>query len=379
MACNVVSFILDNRDSGGNILNLIIVLFPVLLFLAFLENFLHQRNLKRIRYRILVNGTRGKTTTTSLIAAAMREKGIKTYAKTTGSDARIIKEDGSVENLRRRRGVRLTENIAFVRKAVKAGCECIVVECMALHEENQAMMAEKFIRPTHTIIINTLTDHTDAMGENRESVAWTLSRSVSKDTKLYVTEDFYDSLSVRSFEKVKIDHFECSSPVAIEDEDFSLALALLEDFGISKEEVIAAASSILPDIGLRSAVNLESKAVFIPSFAVNDKENMERKIVSEYEKHRKKLEIIFNNRGDREYRILYIADVLVRQTDKIDKVYIIGEYRGKVARYLRRKCTLPVVVADPEEIRKEMNTSDNIFLGLGNIKGAGEHLIKLCI
>ena len=218
--------------------NLIIVLMIVLLVLSLMESILHCIALKKIPFRILVNGTRGKTTTTRLIAAALRDKGIRTYAKTTGSDAQIIKDDGSVVMLKRRRGVRLTENISFVHKAAKAGCRCIVVECMALHEESQRMMASKFIRPTHTIIINTLSDHMDAMGEKREDVAWTLSQSVDKDTKLYVTEDFYDSLNVRSFNKVKVRHYDFESSVSVADEDVSLAVSLLKDFSLTEEEVL---------------------------------------------------------------------------------------------------------------------------------------------
>ena len=359
--------------------NLIIVLMIVLLVLSLMESILHCIALKKIPFRILVNGTRGKTTTTRLIAAALRDKGIRTYAKTTGSDAQIIKDDGSVVMLKRRRGVRLTENISFVHKAAKAGCRCIVVECMALHEESQRMMASKFIRPTHTIIINTLSDHMDAMGEKREDVAWTLSQSVDKDTKLYVTEDFYDSLNVRSFNKVEVRHYDFESSVSVADEDVSLAVSLLKDFSLTEEEVLEATKHITPDIGLYDRFDFPCGSVLYPTFSINDEENMEKKVVDVYKERNEKLSLIFNNRKDREFRIYYLRNLITKNRDKIGRVYIIGDYRSKVARYIGKKCSIETLVSDPEELKDKMTDNAGVFVGLGNIKGAGERLINLCM
>lgn len=359
--------------------DLIIILMIVLLVLSLMESILHCIALKKIPFRILVNGTRGKTTTTRLIAAALRDKGIRTYAKTTGSDAQIIKDDGSVVMLKRRRGVRLTENISFVHKAAKAGCRCIVVECMALHEESQRMMASKFIRPTHTIIINTLSDHMDAMGEKREDVAWTLSQSVDKDTKLYVTEDFYDSLSVRSFNKVEVRHYDFESSVSVADEDVSLAVSLLKDFSLTEEEVLEAAKHITPDIGLYDRFDFPCGSVLYPTFSINDEENMEKKVVDVYKERNEKLSLIFNNRKDREFRIYYLRNLITKNRDKIGRVYIIGDYRSKVARYIGKKCSIETLVSDPEELKDKMTDNAGVFVGLGNIKGAGERLINLCM
>ena len=360
-------------------MNLIIVLMIVLLVLSLMESILHCSALKKFQFRILVNGTRGKTTTTRLIAAALRDKGIRTYAKTTGSDAQIIKDDGSVVMLKRRRGVRLTENISFVHKAAKAGCRCIVVECMALHEESQRMMASKFIRPTHTIIINTLSDHMDAMGEKREDVAWTLSQSVDKDTKLYVTEDFYDSLSVRSFIKVEVRHYDFESSVSVADEDVSLAVSLLTDFSLTEEEVLEAAKHITPDIGLYDRFDFPCGSVLYPTFSINDEENMEKKVVDVYKERNEKLSLIFNNRKDREFRIYYLRNLITKNRDNIGRVYIIGDYRSKVARYIGKKCSIETLVSDPEELKDKMTDNAGVFVGLGNIKGAGERLINLCM
>ena len=66
-----------------------------ILFLGVMETVSHRRNLMKIPLRILVNGTRGKTSVTRLVASALNEAGLMTYAKTTGSDAKWIMPDGS--------------------------------------------------------------------------------------------------------------------------------------------------------------------------------------------------------------------------------------------------------------------------------------------
>src|SRR5712691_7943190 len=55
----------------------------------------HRRHLRAVPVRIHVAGTRGKSTTTRLIAAGLRAGGRRVVAKTTGSQPRLILPDGS--------------------------------------------------------------------------------------------------------------------------------------------------------------------------------------------------------------------------------------------------------------------------------------------
>src|SRR5947209_7544336 len=54
----------------------------------------HRRNLTKIGTRVHVNGTRGKSSVTRLIAAGLRAAGRITCAKTTGTLPRFILPDG---------------------------------------------------------------------------------------------------------------------------------------------------------------------------------------------------------------------------------------------------------------------------------------------
>jgi len=54
----------------------------------------YERRLNKLKIRIYVNGIRGKSTVTRLIAGVLREAGIQTLAKTTGSAAMVILPNG---------------------------------------------------------------------------------------------------------------------------------------------------------------------------------------------------------------------------------------------------------------------------------------------
>src|SRR6476660_4712029 len=74
---------------------ILIIITLLVVVTAAVEAVLHRRSLKRIPIRIHVNGTRGKSSVTRLIAAGLRAGGIPTCAKTTGTLPRMILPDGS--------------------------------------------------------------------------------------------------------------------------------------------------------------------------------------------------------------------------------------------------------------------------------------------
>src|SRR5262249_47551230 len=80
-------------------------------------------------------GTRGKSPTTRLIAAGLRAGGLRVVAKTTGTEPRLIRPDGSEAPWRRRGPPSVREQAQFFAKAVQLRADAAVVECMAVRPE----------------------------------------------------------------------------------------------------------------------------------------------------------------------------------------------------------------------------------------------------
>ena len=92
-------------------INALICIIIILLILGVIESRLHINAINKIPIRIHVNGTRGKSSVVRLIAAGLREGGLKTFAKTTGTIPRIINEKGKDLELHRLRTATIGEQI----------------------------------------------------------------------------------------------------------------------------------------------------------------------------------------------------------------------------------------------------------------------------
>lgn len=367
---------MDHVHIRGDVLFVVCICVGLLLVAGIVENLFHQRNLNRIPVRILVNGTRGKTSVCRLIVAALNAQGIRTMGRTTGSEASVLLPDGGIEPFVRRRSARITEMIPFVRRCVQADVQCMVVECMALGAENQKTTARMLVRPTHVAITNSYVDHIVEMGETTEETVWTLAQSVPRGCELFALEEAYSELDC-SFHQVAEKEYRIEdSQIPLHDSNISLTVAVCETLGVNEEQVLSAVPQVLPDIGLHKEFRGRNGAFFYPSFSVNDLHCMEENLLGAASEA-KELSLIYNNRADREYRLPLMLQILKRHGALVSRVYCIGDYPRKVASYFKKRSGVPAIASCEDALHEMIDTYDeyNIFLGLGNIKGAGESLI----
>src|SRR5262245_50182833 len=127
-----------------------------------------------IRIRIHVNGTRGKSSLVRLIAAALRAHGVRTYAKTTGSQPQLILPDGSELPVFRPGLPNVIEQLRIIGIAADDRAEALVLECMALQPHLQALCELSILCSTHGVISNAWPDHLDVMGPGEREVALAL-------------------------------------------------------------------------------------------------------------------------------------------------------------------------------------------------------------
>lgn len=370
----------------------LVIIIGVALFVAGVcENILHQRNLKKIPIRILVNGTRGKSSVTRLIAGALREAGYVTIAKTTGSMASIILEDGSEAPVRRPHGPRLTEQIGLAKLAKIHKADALVVECMAVRAESQMVMQRQLVRATIGVITNVRVDHVEEMGPSLGETAAALSLSIPKDGTLITTEKRFEKSARRV---VVVD----PSEISIETlsrfsypsfaENVALAAQVAEELGIAKEIALRGMVKARPDIGVLRLARVESpafRAIVINGFAANDLEST----TMVWEKAARLLPVdiplvlLYNNRADREYRIKEFLP-LPSRLPNLRLVAATGDHPGKVARSFGRlglqtiAFTSGSTCEDLLAALAERTGGTFLLFGIGNILGMGKNLMKYC-
>lgn len=312
------------------------------LSVVFVREYLaNSQAISRIPVRIHVTGIRGKTTTASLIGAALRHNGWKVVTKTTGKAARLTDVEGVEHAIRaRHEQPNLREQPRIIESVSEAGgADAIVFECMSIRPKN--MIAEsKFIRSTISVITNVRADHLDVMGPTLEDVAWNLSGIASENGTLVTAEKKYlPIIRKRAAEKhaavVEVDQDSVSDqtvssfPYIVFKENIAIALKVCSLLKVSNEDALKGMLDARPDPGVTRILNavIKDQSVrLIVAFGVNDVDST--RVVFEEMRGRglieqqKKLIGIFHSREDRVTRTLEFAQVMARMP--FDQILVVG-------------------------------------------------------
>lgn len=345
-----------------------------LVLLGAVENALHQRALRRIPIRILVNGTRGKTTVTRMAASALNAAGIRTYAKTTGSEARWIFPDGSEQAYRKEnRPVSIMEQLPFVRLAVKGKAQAIVVECMAQRPENQRLMGERLIRPNYVLMTNAYVDHVEEIGRTEEETVAVLCQSVPMDSVVIAHDErfgLYGKTLILAKDGVPDGAFD-ACPFPVHEDNARLVLALTQALGIERDTAIRGMQAAKPDIGMVKEIRVEDCLVR-NAFAANDPVSFAE--AAQECAARGPYRLLFNHRDDRAYRLEAFAQVLRRSGQPPERIGVMGERKAWCARYWQRLCGIPAEAVD--DPMAWIGQAQGQVLCAGNIKGEGRALME---
>jgi gamma-polyglutamate synthase len=367
----------------------------VFLYLA-AEKILHEKRLGRIPIRIHVNGTRGKSSVTRLIASVLRQAGIRTLAKTTGTTPRLILPDGTEETIRRRRPARLLEQILFIRRAEKLRVEAVVVECMAVDPALQFISETRMIRSVIGVITNVRPDHFETMGDNLDDIARSLSQTIPAGGILVTADRRYHPFFEAIAKEKRTAAFLVDSPRSEFQHPGPANFLFPENIAIAEKVcsllgVDAAAFSA----GLREAsfvregagvfrFDVGSKQVsFVDAFSANDADST--RIIQERAAGGglcpRPWVALFNNRADRPLRLRSFAEAFFGDPP-FDYLALTGEARALARRHGRRKTARSRVFSlknsEPEkllgELLREIPGREVTIVGMGNEKGPGRLL-----
>ncbi|UCD29741.1 MAG: poly-gamma-glutamate synthase PgsB [Planctomycetota bacterium] len=369
---------------------------------AIVEGVIHLRNLKRIPIRIHVNGTRGKSSVTRLIAAGLREGGMKTCAKTTGTLARMIFRDGSEYPVFRPAGANVIEQVRIVNTAVANNAQVLVIECMALTPILQWLSEWKLVRATIGVITNARMDHLDVMGPTEENIAWALAGMVPVKGKLFTAEQRHIDIIAkvagdRKTELVAIGR-DMVEQITTEDlagfsyyehaENVALALRVCAELGVDRETALQGMWKATPDPGVMTSHKIEffgRQVFFVNGFAANDPESTERiwNIALDRFPDVEKRIAIFNCRADRPDRSLELGRACV-DWPVADHYLLIGSGTYIFARAATKKGLDMRKVLFAEDRRVDdifemvvgLTNHSSLVMGMGNIGGPGMGLVQ---
>lgn len=370
---------------------LVLLLTSVFLLSLLAEKAWHRRRLRALPLRIGVTGTRGKSTVTRLLASVLREDGRRVLAKTTGSEARLILPDGSEVEIRRRGIPTILEQKGLVRRAVRAGADCLVAEMMSIRPENLFVEAHHLLQPNVVAVTNVRADHTEAMGNRPDQVGAALAPAFHPRAAVFVPQSSvrYFGSATGSIEPVPAG---ISSPLTATHPqlqrqefqgDLDLVYQVARRLGVSGEVIARGIGKARHDLGRLALWILERgsrRLYLVNAFSANDPESTWEAL----DKARALLPDstalagILNLRSDRPGRTLqWLSELRSGGLGRFAQLYVTGGHAvaaRRSVRGLRR-----IGRASPEEITETVASGlpdRGILFGFGNMAGAGRLIVE---
>ena len=377
------------------VISSLIIILIVLITFGFIENYYHNKALSKIPIRIHVNGARGKSSVTRLIAAGLRAGGISTMAKTTGSAPRIIDKEGKDMIIHRLRSASIGEQVKLIRNFSKQNIQALVIECMAVQPQYQWISEQKMIKSTTSVITNVRPDHLDEMGSTMSDIAYSLSNTIPfNGTFITAERDYCDEMQDVAKQRNTNMHIVDSSIISEEylnkfsylehADNISIALEVCKNIGVQSQVALDGMLKTPPDPGALVIWDLLFKDYrnrFVSAFAANDPKST----LKIWELLSNRIEnynscIFLNTRSDRRYRTNQLISLVCNEIEP--KLLII---RGDdipvnlISQINDKNIELNILSekTSPDEMIDYFKTLDNFFImGIGNIVGWGEEFVN---
>jgi|TARA_Y100000817_G_scaffold85978_1_gene66743 poly-gamma-glutamate synthase PgsB/CapB len=359
----------------------------------------HLRSLDAIPLRIHVNGTRGKSSVTRLVAAGLREGGLRTFAKTTGTAPRVIDSEGKDRIIHRLRLPSIGEQVRLLSYFASERPQAVVMECMAVQPQYQWIAEHQMVKSHIGVITNVRPDHLDEMGPTEDDVAYSLCNTIPVDGILITGEDqkkdilkevassnrsdliFSDDKSVTNDELDKFTYMEHPSNVAV-------ALDVCKEAGISRDIALAGMHKVQPDLGALVAWNLdmnEKRLQFVNGMAANDPVStlqIWKFVIDRYPAVGGTC-VFFNSREDRPLRTRQMIELTLEEI-KPDHFIIRGDKVTSAVKGLSHhspKTDVKVIGLD-EPLNEVVDLledlpNDTLIYAIGNQVGAGQDILQL--
>lgn len=380
---------------------ILLILLGFVVALWSLETIRHRRALSALPVRIHINGSRGKSSVTRLMAAALREGGKRTFAKVTGSKARMILTDGTDEPVVRLGTPNILEQLEVLNRARREKAEIMVMECMAVRPDLQKTTEEMIMHSTIGVITNVRPDHLDVMGPTMEDVAIALSSTVPRNGVVVLGDPRYAALIRRVARergsRLIVARAEDVAPEAMSgfaylehEENVATVLAVTRMFDIPDEVALRGMYKAEPDVGVCSRWEFALQGCeveFHNVFAANDMESTLKiweKLGLDWTSRegQEATVALLNLRADRIDRSLAFAEAVERAL-RADHYLLVGKISDGVLRRFQQKIPaerlLTLGEAPPEQVFGSLCRLGRQRIrvgGVGNIGGPGHDILR---
>jgi poly-gamma-glutamate synthase PgsB/CapB len=369
------------------------ICFVLLCLLLYLERRAVMRNARRIPIRVAVTGTRGKSTVTRMIAAALKEAGFPVLAKTTGSKPVLILPDGREEEVSRRGLPTILEQKRLVKKAAHVGVRAMVTEMMSIQPECLDAESRCLLQPQFLVLTNVRLDHREEMGRTKPGIAQSLSTAIRPGTTVFLmeTERCPEFEAAAGRVGAKIITVENTAKGSFFDEDSRLAAAVAAHLGVSEAVARRGISAAAVDFGSLKAWEAElgtplATWTLVSAFAANEPESS-RLILAHLQNklapNGRPLVGILNFRADRGDRTRQWLDAYEQGFfSGFRSVYVVGAHihSPEIRRRIGRPPSFtPLPYRTPPAIMEKiaaMERAAPVLIGLGNIGGIGGALVE---
>ena len=244
----------------------------------------HQQSLNLIPLRIHVNGTRGKSSVTRLIAAGLREGGFRTFAKTTGTAPRVIDAQGKDRIIHRLRLPSIGEQVRLLKYFSSEKPDVVVMECMAVQPQYQWIAEHQMVQSHIGVITNVRPDHLDEMGPTEDDVAKSLCNTIPVNGTFITGEDQKTILLKKIAEKNGSEFINSDDNTITKKElemfsymehpsNVAVALDVCQKAGVDRKTALSGMHKVQPDVGALVSWDLDinkKRIQFVNGMAAND-------------------------------------------------------------------------------------------------------------
>lgn len=351
---------------------------------------LHRRCLARIPFRIHVAGSRGKSTTTRLIAAGLRRSGVRTIARTTGTKPRLVLAAGDERPWRRWGPPSIRELTRLVAIAARERAEALVLECMGIRPEALAALERHLVRATHVVITNARSDHLEDLGTDPDAVAAALAHVVPTGGRLFLTDEAALPVLVERARALATSvEVVATRGLPPGEADRRLALAVCRAFGVGEDEAARAFEEAAADPGAFSVTWIErsgKRVRFANAFACNDVASLKLLLAEQRATLGPPSVVVLNVREDRPARTRQFLAFLASLDHPFETLFVAGG--GPVVRRQALRAGLPasrirrLSSADAEAALDALVAAaapEAVIWGVGNYRGLGEALADVVL